>query len=94
MAFNILQKNINGIVSHEQKFKFYLSDITPDPDIVCLQETCLKSHLDLTCPEYSIVRKDRHTGAKGGSAMFIRDGLSYASTKLPNYTSFEARAGI
>jgi exonuclease III len=47
------------------------------PDVICVQETWLKSHLDYTIPGYCSYRSDRTTGQGGGCATFIKEGFSY-----------------
>jgi len=46
-------------------------------DVLCLEETFLKTGQQFNLRGYQIVRKDRTTSAKGGLLIAIRDGISY-----------------
>ena len=48
------------------------------PDVVCLQETFLKPHMEFNLPGYEIIRKDRLYNQKGGLAILIRENIGYS----------------
>jgi len=91
MAFNLLHQNIQGLSTHGQEFKFYVSTYSSPPDVICLQETFLKPHLDFTFYGYSVQRQDRIIRNRGGLCMFLKNGLSYSEVKLPDFISIEAQ---
>ncbi len=59
MTFLILQWNAQSLIANGQEFKKYINDLTIKPDIICIQETWLKPHLDFILKEYNSVRSDR-----------------------------------
>ncbi len=56
--------------------------MTDLPDLICIQETWLKSHLDFVIPGYLSIRKDRSRATGGGCATFIKDGVAYKEVKV------------
>ncbi len=59
MTFLILQWNAQSLIANGQEFKKYINDLTIKPDIICIQETWLKPHLDFILKGYNSVRSDR-----------------------------------
>lgn len=58
MVFHLLQWN-GSLISNGREFKKFLSESEVKPDIVCIQETWLRPHLDFIIPGYESVRFDR-----------------------------------
>lgn len=77
MGFLILQWNARSLTANGQDFKKFIVSRKKMPDIVCVQETWLKPHLNFTLPGYQSVRRDREQGHGGGVATFIRDGIGF-----------------
>ncbi len=73
----ILQWNARSLIANGQEFKKYVDELKEKPNIICVQETWLKSELDFIINGYSAVRRDRENGRGGGLVTFIQNGLSY-----------------
>lgn len=90
MGFSILHQNICSLISHGQEFKYYVCNLEIKPDIICLQETFLKPHLDFTMPGYAVIRSDRD-GNRGGLAMLVKHGIAHNIIALPEFKSVECQ---
>ena len=80
MAVRLLQWNANGILAHCQEFQQSLA--THDFDIICIQESFLKTDKDYCPTGYNTVHSDRPT-AEGGLVTFISNGLIYREARRP-----------
>ena len=80
IGLTILQWNANGIRSRTAEFRRYLSSTSNRPDIICLQETNLKSDQHWRLTGYNLVRKDSNS-LKGGVAIYIHNSISYTILK-------------
>jgi ribonuclease HI len=76
-ATTILHWNARGIRAHTEELKKYIID-NDTPDVICLQETFLKPTHAFSFNGYSIERKDRLDSDKGGLAVLVKHGISYA----------------
>ena len=65
------------MLANGQEFKQFIEDCENKPDIICIQETWLKPHLDFIIYGYVCVRRDRVVEVGGGCATFIKEGLPY-----------------
>ncbi len=76
-SFNILQWNCRGIKSNTE-FKNFIFNYPKEIDIICLQETFLKSKHTYKLPGYNVVRRDRpDTIIQGGIMTLIKKGIDY-----------------
>ena len=74
----ILSWNSNSIRAHGEELEKFVINLYPQPDLICLQETFLKSTIPYTVQGYNIVRNDRIDRNCGGVAKLIKEGISYA----------------
>ena len=88
MGVSLIQWNANSLLAHIHELKHFLYDMDSLPDIICVQETFLKSSLNINIPEYSILRQDGKNG-RGGVAIFLRNGITYSNVKY-----YEGKEGI
>lgn len=77
MVFHLLQWNARSLIANGQELKKFVADSEVKPDIVCVQETWLRPHLDFILPVYESVRFDRGENQGGGCVTFVRDGISF-----------------
>lgn len=77
MVLIILQWNARSLISNGQEFKRYIHELNSKPDVICIQETWLKPHLDFVLKGYISIRHDRRKERGGGCMTFVRDGISY-----------------
>ena len=80
LGLTVLQWNANGIRSRTAEFRNYLSGNRNRPDVICLQETNLKSGQEWRLLGYNVVRCDSNS-AKGGVAVYINSEISYTVLK-------------
>ena len=73
----ILQWNARSLLANGLELKQFIKEMKQKPDIVCIQETWLKSNLDFVVNGYNVHRKDRSYGGGGGCMMLVRQGISY-----------------
>ncbi|CAJ1057143.1 RNA-directed DNA polymerase from mobile element jockey [Xyrichtys novacula] len=74
----VLQWNARSLMANGQEMKHYIRKMKIQPDVVCVQETFLKPSLDFKVSGYMTIRRDRsEEEARGGCAIFIRQGISY-----------------
>ena len=82
MATQILQWNANSLIAHEAEFKNFVAETSPE--IICVQETFLKSKHRFSIVGYTIERKDRDDATRGGGvAIFIKSGTKYTVVQTP-----------
>ena len=62
MGISILQWNANSLVAHIHEFKHLLDSLPSLPDIICVQETFLKSTIDINIHGYIALRCDGKNG--------------------------------
>ena len=89
MVFLILQWNARSLISNGQEFKRYIEKLDVKPEIICIQETWMKSHLDFKIVGYNSVRLDRNERQAGGCATFIKEGILYERVPMNYETSLE-----
>ncbi len=77
MVVHLLQWNARSLTANGQEFKRFVSESEVKLDIICIQETWLRAHLDFIIPGYESVRFDRDGSQGGGCATFVRDGISF-----------------
>lgn len=82
MVLTILQWNARSLIANGQEFKKFIVDHENSPDIICVQETWLKSHLDFVINGYTSVRKDRDKSNGGGVATFIKQSIGYRAVEI------------
>lgn len=58
----ILQWNARSLLANGQEFKHFLNELNEKPDVICIQESWLKPHLDFVIHGYTIIRRDRNSG--------------------------------
>ena len=76
MVIHILQWNARSLIANGQEFKKYVFETEPRPDILCIQETWLRPHLDFVLPGYTSARYDRIDNQGGGCITFIKDNIT------------------
>lgn len=81
MAITLLQWNICGIFPKCQEFKQFVA--AHDYDIICLQETFLRSGREYSLPGYTAVRNDRTERKGGGLSIYIRNPLKFGLLDSP-----------
>ena len=77
MVFLLLQWNARSLIANGQVFKSFIEEAEDRPDIVCIQETWLRPHLDFIIPGYESVRSDRIESQGSGCATFVREGIAF-----------------
>src|ERR1043165_6071615 len=77
-----MQWNCRGINARMIELKKYLTSCRYIPDVICLQESLLKSHHNFVVQNYDTVRKDRD-GDGGGIAILIKHGINYRTIDSP-----------
>lgn len=77
MVFAILQWNARSLCSNGQEFKKYIEERSEKPNVICVQETWLRPHLDFILHGYVAIRRDRESGNGGGVVMFVQQGIGY-----------------
>ena len=82
MVFSILQWNARSLCSNGQEFKKFVENLDARPNVICVQETWLRPHLDFVLQGYVSVRRDREKGPGGGVAVFVMQGLGYRTLKV------------
>lgn len=82
MVFMILQWNARSLCSNGQEFKSFIEEMNKKPQVICIQETWLKSQLDFVLYGYVAIRRDREVGTGGGIVTFIQQGLGYRVISL------------
>src|SRR5437870_3107654 len=88
MATTVMQYNVNTIKARMIELKRFLYNATTKPDVVYLQETCLKSTDTFEMQGHNVIRKDRADHIKGGGvATLIKAGLNYK--EIMNKSSME-----
>lgn len=84
MVFHILQWNARSLLANGQEFKKIITDMDVVPDIICIQESWLRPHLEFVLTGYGSVRCDRVGLQGGGCVTFIKDTLAYRRINVQN----------
>lgn len=82
MVLSILQWNARSLIANGQEFKKFIANQEKGPDIICIQETWLKSQYNFLIQGYITIRRDRHQGNGGGVATFIKQGIGYKTVEV------------
>ena len=83
MALTLLQWNAQNIKAHFAFFYRYLASINFSPDIICIQESHLKPHLEFKLKGYIPFRKDRTFARNGGVLTLIKNNISHSELICP-----------
>lgn len=75
----LLQWNARSLLANGQEFKHFIKEQNVKPDIICLQESWLKSSLDFVMYGYNVIRNDRDHSGGGGCATFVKHTIPYTS---------------
>ena len=78
----ILQWNARSLIANGQELKRFVSTLENKPEVICIQETWLKSCLDFVICGYESVRCDRERAAGGGCATFVREGCLFMKVEV------------
>src|SRR5207244_10832264 len=82
MATTIMQYNACSIKARLIEFKQFLFNLQLKPDVICIQETYLKSSNKFEISGYTVIRKDRSDERRGGGiATLIKTGMNYKEYK-------------
>lgn len=81
--------NANGLHDQGNEFRDYIQ--AEDLDIMCVNETHLKEPRAVKVANYKCYRNDR-VGPGGGTAIYVRSGLSHYVLPVPPLTCIEATA--
>uniref|UniRef100_A0A3Q2ZQ74 Reverse transcriptase domain-containing protein n=1 Tax=Kryptolebias marmoratus TaxID=37003 RepID=A0A3Q2ZQ74_KRYMA len=73
----LLHWNARSLVANGQELKGYIEEIAEKPEIICIQETWLKTRLEFVIKGYVSVRRDRQEGNGGGCGIFIKQDIQY-----------------
>lgn len=84
MVFHILQWNARSLIANGQEFKKVVDELEVLPDVMCLQETWLRTHLEFVTPGYNSIRCDRIEKQGGGCVTFIKHTIAYRQINVPN----------
>lgn len=84
--------NVNSIVTREKRLTLDLHIKKFIPDIVLLSETMLKPVHKVSFQNYSIIRNDRLTGSRSGTAILVRDIYEFKIIKIIPTTTLEYTA--
>lgn len=82
MVLIILQWNARSLISNGQEFKKFVSKLSEEPHVICIQETWLKPKWDFVMYGYTAIRNDRETEIGGGVATLVKNGLNYNLVKI------------
>jgi len=78
MALSIIQWNAHGLRGHKDQLKHFLFNTQNPPDIICVEETFLKTQTPTPKIDgYNLVRKDSISNKRGGLAIYITVGLNF-----------------
>lgn len=80
----ILQWNARSLLANGQDFKQFVASRREVPEVICVQETWLKTQFDFVLYDYAVVRHDRRDKGGGGCATFIKQGVSYQVLGIGN----------
>ncbi|CAK9799901.1 Probable RNA-directed DNA polymerase from transposon X-element [Anthophora quadrimaculata] len=85
---NIIQINVNSIITNERRISLQDCINTHNPDILLLSETKLNPRHKIQFQNYNIIRTDRLNAKQaGGTAIIIRDNIKFKHIPTNNPTS-------
>ena len=79
-----MQWNARGLMGNGAELRNQIAQMEDQPDVICIQETFLKTPKEFTLDGYNEVRKDREDRPKGGLITFIKEGIAFQELKAPN----------
>lgn len=78
----VLQWNARSLIANGQEFKGFIQELSEVPDVICVQESWLKSHLDFVIKGFTSIRRDRVGSSDGGGCVtFVKNGLQFRELK-------------
>lgn len=78
----ILQWNARSLIANGQEFKRFVDVFKDKPELLCVQETWLKTCFDFMVRRYERIRQDRHEKSGGGCATFVRSDVQYQQVEV------------
>lgn len=94
VMFCLLQWNARSLMKNGQELKKFINELEKEPELICVQETWLKSYLDFVIPGYECLRLDRMEvrgreseqvdRSHGGCETFIKNGMQYRRVDISN----------
>jgi exonuclease III len=84
--------NANGIT--RQRYELSKQLQTLRVDVALFSETHLKPHEGFSIRNYHIYRNDRHTGAKGGTAVAVKKGVPHSYVDLTTLNFDRSHRGL
>lgn len=75
MGFLTLLQNARSLIADGQEFKRDVQQLNVKADIICIQETRLKPHLDFN----KVIRQDRDSGHGGGCISYRRMAITFST---------------
>ncbi|XP_017796810.1 PREDICTED: uncharacterized protein LOC108578067 [Habropoda laboriosa] len=88
---NIIQINVNSIITNERRVSLLDCIKTYKPDILLLSETKLNPRHRIDFQNYRVIRTDRPNAKQaGGTAIIIKDNITCKHITINNTTCFEA----
>ena len=73
----ILQWNAICLLANGEECIGFINEMENKPDVICIEETWLKSSIDFVIQGYVSVCRDRGDNKGGGCATFIKQGIPY-----------------
>uniref|UniRef100_A0A3B3Q2D7 Reverse transcriptase domain-containing protein n=1 Tax=Paramormyrops kingsleyae TaxID=1676925 RepID=A0A3B3Q2D7_9TELE len=73
----LLHWNARSLIANGQEFKQSIANWKVKPDVMCIQESWLKPHLDFVMYGYVAIRQDRVRGGGGGCVTFVKQGVPH-----------------
>src|SRR6218665_3825997 len=94
MELSIMQWNARGMTKNRHELRNYLHKTSRPPDVLCIQETFLKTNNGNPILEgYTTIRKDKvNNSGKGGLAILVRSGLNYTLKDMTEIEHVESQA--
>src|SRR6218665_1908950 len=90
MALHILQWNARGLRTNKDQLKNLIINIDRPPDVVCVQETFLKTKFQSPKLDgYNIIQEDCTTHNKGGMIIYIKVGLNFTVLNIEQIEDIE-----
>jgi len=89
-----MQWNARGMTKNRHELRNYLHKTSRPPDVLCIQETFLKTNNGNPILEgYTTIRKDKvNNSGKGGLAILVRSGLNYTLKDMTEIEHVESQA--
>ena len=87
--FKILQWNARGLRTNGPELLNFLTSLSYNPEIICIQESWLREDLPFEIPDYFAIYQNRLQNLRGGCAIYVHNSVHFEIISVPAESEFQ-----